>query len=159
MKFLAALIIISGCWCIGQSKNARLLYRLSSLRALHTGLGIMEGEIRGRLATLPEALSAASRFSPFFKKALCYIEETDVEAAFREAAAKALDGEDEQEILSHLGAGLLAPEETSLIASLSHARERLHTLCQTLEGENRRLGKLYTGAGAAAGLLAVILLF
>ncbi len=159
MKFFAALIIISGCWCIGQSKNARLLYRLASLRGLHTGLGIMEGEIRGRLAALPEALSAAARISPFFERVLLYIEETDVEASFQKAAADTLEGDDEKEILRHLGAGLLSPEETGLLTALCHARERLHALCQTLEGENRRLGKLYTGAGAAVGLLAVILLF
>lgn len=159
MKFFAALIIISGCWCIGQSKNARLLCRLSALRALYTGLGAMESEIRARLATLPDALSAASRFSPFFEKAFYYIEETDTEMAFRNAAAETLDGEEEQEILRHLSAGLLSPEETGLLSALAHAKEQLSALCTLLEGENRRLGRLYSGAGAAAGLLAVVLLF
>ena len=159
MKFFAALIIISGCWCIGQSKNARLLSRLSSLRGLYTGLGIMESEIRGRLAPLPEALELAARVSPFFEAALHYIEETDVEGAFSKAADKTLDAAEEQEILRHLGVGLLSPEETGLLSSLAHAREEIYALSKTLEGENARLGKLYTGAGAAAGILAVILLF
>ena len=159
MKFFAALIIISGCWCIGQSRNAKLLCRLDSIRALHAGLGVMESEIRARLATLPDALSSASRFSPFFEKALYYIEETDIETAFSHAAAETLDGREEQDILHHLSAGLISPEETGLLSALSYAKEQFSALTTLLEGENRRLGRLYSGTGAAAGLLAVVLLF
>jgi len=158
MKFFAALVIVSGCWCIGQSKNARLLSRLSALRALYTGLGVMESEIRGRLAMLPEALLSESRFSPFFDTVLSYMDTEDAEVSFRKAALFHFE-KAECEILAQLGAGLLSTEESGLLSALSHAKTRLSALCDTLEGENGRLAKLYTGAGAMAGLLAVILLF
>lgn len=159
MKFLAALIILCGSWCIGQSQNIRRAARIRSLRRTIDGLDAVEGEIRGRLAPLPEALAAGGRLSPFFAAAAVYIEETDAKEALSRAAAETMDEDAETEILKSLGEGLFSEAEASLLHSLSYARARLLSLTEMLENDGKRLEKLYSGSGAAIGLLVVVILF
>lgn len=158
LKCFAAFVLILGCFSIGQSKNARLSLRLRTLRHMVDGLMALESEIRHRLSPLPEALEVAGRFSPLFSSASLYIEREGAQAALRHAAAEHLEGVEEQEILESLASGLLSCEETGLLQSISLCRMRTAALLERLETEGRRLAKLYSGGGAAAGFLAVILL-
>ncbi len=158
MKFLAALIIISGTWCIGQSKNARARGRISALWKILDGLCAMEGEIRGLCAPLPQALEKAGRLSPLFAAAAHHAEETDAEAAVCRACEEAELGKEETEILQSFAAGLTAADTEGQLQNISHCHTRLSALCRTLEAETARLGRLYSGTGAMAGALVVILL-
>lgn len=159
IKILAALIIITGTWCIGQSKNARMRARLSSLRRLLDGLRAMESEIRGLCAPLPAAFEKAARLDPLFAQAARFSETEDAEAAFCRACADADYEKEETEILQSFAAGLCSEDREGQLQNISCCRARLTALCEALEKDTARLGRLYSNTGAMAGILVVILLF
>ncbi|MBE7063455.1 MAG: hypothetical protein E7390_06695 [Ruminococcaceae bacterium] len=159
IKFLLATLIISGFWCLGQSKNARMRARLAGLWQFSDGLQAMESEIRGVCAPLPVAFEAAGRSCPLFTEAarLCGRESAE-DAFFRAVTATAPEAE-EAEIFRSFAAGLSAGETAGQLANIDRCRTRLDTLIKRLEGDVTRLGRLYSKAGVLAGLLVVILLF
>ncbi len=158
IKFLAALIIITGFWCIGQSKNARLRLRISLLRRFLDGLQAMENEIRGLCAPLPLAFEKAAGLCPLFGDATRYAEEEDAATAFSRAVETTDFDRDEAEILASFAAGLSAEDPEGQLRNIAHCRTRLTALCNRLEEDAGRLGRLYSGSGALAGVLLVILL-
>lgn len=158
IKFLAALIIISGFWCIGQSKNARMGQRLSFLRRIVDGLRLAESEIRGLCAPLPVAFEKAATVCPLFGEAARLSADTDAGDAFLRALEPVLPEKEEKEILQSFAGGLHAEEQEGQLANIAHCLHRLTALCDRLETETGRLGRLYSGSGVLTGILVVILL-
>jgi len=159
IKFLAALIIITGAWCIGQSKNARMHARLGALRRFLDGLLSMESAIRGYCAPLPTALETAGRLDPLFLEVARFAETEDAETAFCSAIVQKDYEKEETEILRSFAAGLSAADVEGQLQNIATCRSRLSTLCEGLEKDNARLGRLYSSTGAMAGILVVIILF
>ncbi len=159
IKILAALIIITGAWCIGQSKNARMHARLGALRRFLDGLLSMESEIRGFCAPLPAALEAAGRLDPLFSEVARLAETEDAETAFSDAMLEKDYEKEETEILRSFAAGCGAGDVEGQLQNIAACRSRLTSLCERLEKENARLGRLYSSAGAMTGIFLVIILF
>lgn len=159
IKILAALVIIAGTWCIGQSKNARMRARLYALRRFLDGLLSLENEIRGFCAPLPAAFEKAGRLDPLFAEAAAFSETEDAETAFCRAIADKEYEKEETEILQSFAAGLGAGDVEGQLQNISGCRTRLTALCEMLEKDTARLGRLYSGTGAMAGILVVVLLF
>lgn len=159
IKFLLALLIISGFWCLGQSKNARMQARLAALWQFSDGLQAMESEIRGVCAPLPAAFEAAGRVCPLFAEAARLCGQESAEEAFCRAAETLAPEPETAEIFRSFAAGLSAGEQAGQLANIDRCRTRLDALTGRLEADIARLGRLYGGSGVLAGLLVVILLF
>ncbi len=158
LRLLAALLLILSAWCIGQEKHARLRHRASRLFRLLDGLLCMEGEIRAYLAPLSSALSAAGRYDPLFENAARLSRKEDGTAAFLQALQKEGLDRAEKEVLAAFANGLSAADEAGQLQNLAACRVRLSAIAETAQADAKRLGRLYSGGGAMAGLLLVILL-
>lgn len=159
LKMLTATFVILGLWAIGQSRSARMRARLAALWQLLDGLRTVESEIRGFCSPLPTAFAAAGPQCPLFAEAARFSETETAEDAFCHAVATAAPADEESAILLRFAAGLSGTEKTGQLQNIEHCRARLSVLADRLEKDTARLGRLYSGTGALAGILIVVLLF
>lgn len=158
LKLIAALVLIVAAWCIGQEKHAHLRRRAVRLFRLLDGLLCMEGEIRACLSPLSSALTSAGKYDTLFEDAARLSLTEDSTSAFLQALKKANLQKPEEEVLSAFANGLSAPDEKGQLQNLAACRMRLGAIAETAQADTQRLGRLYSGGGAMAGLLLVILL-
>ena len=167
-RLLGAVLVVAGCVSLGLCAVAWLDGRVRDLGELAAGLDALQRELGWRLSPLPQALEGAARAArgpaaDFF--ALCARRARSPEGqAFQETWREALNasslrlrGEDKA-LLERLGGVLGRYDGDSQRLALEDAAAGLRTLQGAAADERSRLGRVYGVLGAAAGLLAVILL-
>ena len=140
-RLLGAALVVAGCVSLGLCAVAWLDGRVRDLGELAAGLDALQRELGWRLSPLPQALEGAAR--------------TGREAL--NASSLRLRGEDKA-LLERLGGVLGRYDGDSQRLALEDAAAGLRTLQGAAADERSRLGRVYGVLGAAAGLLAVILL-
>ncbi len=157
-KLILSFCVIFGFWCIGQSLYIRLRLRPVRLRRFLDGLNIIEGELRFLRTPLPQAFAKAAGADPVFAAASAYAESENAEAAPSLGMTLGAPGTEEQEILQSFVHGLASVDVEGQLQNIALCRTRLLSLCDKLDADIARLGRLYTGGTAMAGALLVILL-
>ena len=167
-RLLGAALVVAGCVSLGLCAVAWLDGRVRDLGELAAGLDTLQRELGWRLAPLPQALDGAARAvrgpaADFF--ALCAQRARSPDGrAFQEIWRDSLDasplrlkGEDKA-LLERLGGVLGRYDGDSQRLALEDAAVGLRTFQGAAADDRSRLGRVYGVLGAAAGLLAVILL-
>ena len=167
-RLLGAVLVVAGCGALGLRAVARLEGRVRDLGELAAGLDALQRELGWRLSPLPDALDTAVRAvrgpaADFFTR--CAREARSPEGqAFQEVWREALDAvplrlkRDDKALLNRLGGVLGRYDGDSQRLALEDAAAGLRSLQGAAADDRSRLGRVYGVLGAAAGLLAVILL-
>lgn len=167
-RLLGAALVVAGGVSLGLCAVAWLDGRVRDLGELAAGLDALQRELGWRLAPLPQALDGAAKAvrgpaADFFT--LCAQRARSPDGrAFQEIWRDSLDasplrlkGEDKA-LLERLGGVLGRYDGDSQRLALEAAAAGLRTLQGAAADDRSRLGRVYGVLGAAAGLLAVILL-
>ena len=168
IRLVGAALLIAGCGGLGLGAVSRLDGRVRDLRELAAGLELLRRELGWRLTPLPEALSAAeqgaqghaAQFFRFCAQRAGCLSGIPFQQLWREGLEQCplrLDQED-RVLLEQLGPVLGRYDGDSQRLALEDAAAGLRTLQGAAADERSRLGRVYGVLGAAAGLLAVILL-
>lgn len=167
-RLLGAALVIAGCGALGLRAVARLDGRVRDLGELAAGLDTLQRELGWRLAPLPQALDGAARAvrgpaADFFARCAQRARSPDGQA-FQEVWRDSLNAsplrlkEEDKVLLDRLGGVLGRYDGDSQRLALEDAAAGLRSLQGAAADDRSRLGRVYGVLGAAAGLLAVILL-
>lgn len=166
-RLLGAVLVLGAMGWLGWSEGAALRKRTALLRELVGALERMERELTFRLTPLPDLLSNLARetakpLSDFF--AACARHARSPECLFGAAWEREAAGlypwldERTMEVLRRLGRGLgrcdAEGEGRLLKAAATDLRDRL----AVLEGESRRLERLYRTLGLTGGAFLILVL-
>lgn len=164
---MGAAMLIAGFALLGLLGALRLRRRVGDLRDLLWGLEAMERSLSDRMEPLGGMLACAEectagRVRDFFANCRRELLTHDVRFAahWRESLEKAglfLD-ETDRELLQQLGEVLGRYDAGSQSAALRQTGQRLEFQLRAAEEESRRMGKVYSTSGIAAGLMITVLL-
>ena len=160
------MLLFGGVW-FGLSAKRTLGMRVRTLRSLIECLELIEWELTTNMPPMEhllceiagQASAPAARFFSDCAKGLDRNDQTMAEIwrAAAEETLKPLKAED-LEVLLPVGAVLGRYDVDSQINSVKAARDRLANNLMDSINEKRRLGRLYSTLGAAAGLFFAIVL-
>ncbi len=166
MRAIGAILIAAAFLAAGLGRASELRRRAALLSSLVSALEIMRGEV-SRLAGLDEAVERLERAGPeaargffaLFGAGLERLGELEVSELW-DAAARSLPlRDDEREALSAAGRCLGRYGADEQLSALSRSIEELGAFAGRAREQAENGGRLYTGAGLAAGLLAAIALY
>ena len=168
MKFLGAVLILSGCLSLSAGICRRRWKRIRLLRELARALFVMEGELKGNLTPLPRLIQMLSseyarECASFFARMaerLSFLGDEPFSALWADAAEQTLKelSPREREIVRALGETLGRYPLPMQLTALSRCREYL---LESERAERQRYmdeRRLIWGTAAAAAMLLWIIL-
>lgn len=168
IRLMGAVLLITGCGCLGLGAVGRLDGRVRDLRELSAGLELLRRELGWRLTPLPKALEAAeegtqgraAQFFRFCARRAGNLSGTPFQQLWREGLEQCplrLERED-RALLEQLGPVLGRYDGDSQCQAVEKALAGLERQQARAEENRRRLGRVYGVLGVTAGLFLAILL-
>ncbi len=167
-KLLGAVLLIGGTAALGLSSAAALARKAETIRCLIDALERMEHELSFRLTPVPELLlelsesveGEAGSFFTFCLNALPELGERSLSQIWEDGSRTCFTsiGQEELRILQSLGQTLGRYDAEGQRGALLRAREELSCRLRVAREERKRLGKVYSALGVAAGVFLTILL-
>lgn len=169
VKILGAVMVIAACTLLGLSKSAALRARVRNLNAIVAALELMRGEVCVKKASLPEIAEALAETGPketreFFARlgrSMKRLGEKTFSEIWMETVESSVElGLQEEEVttLDLLGLSLGRYDVTEQGGAITGCAERMRGYAVKAAEESSREGRLWTGLGAAGGLIIAILL-
>lgn len=166
LKIIGAVIILTVCAYAGFYFADRLKKRCVYLRNINTALSLLETEISFGGSRLKKALKSVDRTADtrgLFEETAEGLEELGIKKAWHNTVLKKRAElcltDSDAEALAALGARLGMTDTENQIKNIRYVKEMLNAQQKEAEGEYERLGRLYRGGGALAGLFLILILF
>lgn len=170
LKLLGAVMIFGSCAALGLSARQTLRRRVAAADAMLLALQLIESEIAGRRATLPEIIGElAENENPSVRLVFASLrrrlrEQNGLSLGYlwrfnlRECAAEIGLGESECNILCEAANYLGRYDADEQLAELRQVSRRLAAARGQAAGELANKGNLYRTCGIATGILVVLVL-
>lgn len=167
IKIIGAIFLIGGATLLGLSASVNLTIRTKSLKGFLSALQVMHSEIGERLTPIDELMELLSETVPspvgiLFENCLCEMREReDIPFAiiWRKQVKRAeylrLSSAEKEELatLGNVLGRYGAEEQKRAIEHVTRCVESMHFVA---EGEQRKLGGIYTKLGIICGIAVVI---
>ncbi len=165
IKLLGGIAVLAGAWILGKNMSDRLKKRVMSLKAFHSALVLLEGEISFSQNSIDRAFKNISGMvldEGFFMEVADNVNKIGVRSAWKEGLLKYKDklgiSDDDREILLSLGAELGVTDRENQIKNIRYVLSMLEGAENRAEEQYSSLSGLYRKISLGTGLAVVILL-